>query len=138
VRAFVITVSIPNARPLAEFVKSNQLTREVRDMILRDLAHITRRAHHGRFVHRDLWVRNVLVSWQAPGRPAVWWIDSPKGSIWRLLTPFGKVLDLASLNKGAPKFTTRTERIRFLREYLRKNENGQLKKLARKVMAMKL
>jgi hypothetical protein len=137
-RAFIITVSIPDAQPLAEFVKLNQPGREARQIIVRELADTTRRAHDGRFIHRDLWVRNVLVNWQAPDKPAVWWIDSPKGAIWKLLTPFGKVLDLASLNKGAPAFTTRTERLRFLREYLGKNKKGQLKKLARKVIATRV
>src|SRR5215208_3570204 len=98
-RAFMITVSIPEALPLAEFVNANCPSREARQSILRDLARMTRRAHDGNFIHRDLWVRNVLVNWESPNRPAVWWIDSPKGAIWRWLAGFGKVLDLALLNK---------------------------------------
>lgn len=137
-RAFVITVAIPDAKPLADFVKQNHPTRQARFIIIRDLAQMTRRAHDGRFIHRDLWVRNVLVNWQSPDRPALWWIDSPKGGIWRLLLPLGKVLDLASLNKGAPAFTTRTERLRFLNEYLGPACSRQLKPLARKILLRRL
>jgi hypothetical protein len=137
-RAFIVTVSIPDAKPLAEFVKESSPDPEAREMILRDLALMTRRAHDGGFIHRDLWVRNILVNWESPGRPGVWWIDSPKGAVWRWLTRFGKVLDLASLNKGAIDFSTRTERLRFLKEYLGDNQNGQLKTLARKVLQMRM
>ena len=137
-RAFIVTVSIPDAKPLVVFVKANHPGRDARESILRDLARMTRKAHDGGFIHRDLWVRNVLVNWQSPTKPAVWWIDSPKGAVWRWLARFGKTLDLASLNKGAAGFSTRSERLRFLKEYLGESQNGELKRLARKVQKMRM
>jgi tRNA A-37 threonylcarbamoyl transferase component Bud32 len=138
IRAFIITVAIPEAMPLAQFIKTHcddrADSRGLRQMLLRDLAQMTRKAHDGGFIHSDLWVRNVLVNWEKPGQPAVWWIDSPRGAVWRLLTRFGKVLDLASLDKGAAELCSRAERMRFLREYAEPNSNGATKKLAKKVI----
>jgi len=137
-RAFIVTVAIPEAMPLAEFVSHNcengNGAIQVRRILLRELAQLTRRAHEGGFIHSDLWIRNVLINWEEPGRPGVWLIDSPRGAVWRWLAPFGKVLDLASLNKGAADLCSRTDRMRFLREYLGGNANGQLKRLARRVL----
>jgi tRNA A-37 threonylcarbamoyl transferase component Bud32 len=140
-RAFIVTVAIPQAVPLAEFVRANCIgngSRAVKETIIRELAQITRRAHEGGFVHSDLWVRHVLVNWEEPGRPAVWLIDSPRGSVWRMFRRFATVLDLASLNKGAAELCTRAERMRFLKEYLGNNANRQVKQLARRVMTYRL
>jgi len=140
-RAFIVTVAIPNAVPLTEFVDTHcngNGSRELRETLIRELAQQTRRAHSGGFIHSDLWVRNVLINWDEPGRPGVWLIDSPRGGLWRLWRPMGSMLDLASLNKGAVNLCSRAERMRFLREYLGENANGKVKRLARRVLTHRI
>jgi RIO-like serine/threonine protein kinase len=133
-RAFVVTVTIPDARPLAEFVAAHGQgpgARELRNSLVRQMAQLARRAHVGRFVHRDLWVRNILVNWE-DGKAKVWWIDSPKGGMWWLIESL--LMDLASLDKGGKEIFSRTERMRFLSEYLGTKFKRLGKKSARKVV----
>jgi sugar lactone lactonase YvrE len=63
-----------------------------------------------------------LVNWDGPGRPRVWWIDSPKGKVWRWFTDVGAVRDLAALDKGGAAIFSRVERLRFILEYLGKRK----------------
>lgn len=81
--------------------------------------------HAARFVHGDLKFRNLLVCWTKNAEPAatnvrIAWIDCPAG---RRLPPgpwltHGRIKDLANLDRNAAPFVSRTERVRFLCEYL--------------------
>jgi hypothetical protein len=142
-RAFILTVAIPDALNLVEFVtrhcpqRNDETARQLRHEICQQLAAMTRRIHAAGFFHHDLVWRNVLVTWKPPARPKVWWIDCPRGQFDRV-SPWrrGRVLkDLASLDKSAVKYCSRGERVTFLRAYLgEKRLSAQGKHLLRDVL----
>ncbi|MCG3181064.1 MAG: hypothetical protein BIFFINMI_03433 [Phycisphaerae bacterium] len=81
--------------------------------------------HARRFVHRDLKFRNLLVCWPQGQRPGVdnlriAWIDCPRGG--RMLPgpwlEYWRVYDLYELDRYARRYLSRTQRLRFLRDYL--------------------
>lgn len=82
--------------------------------------------HGRRFAHKDLKFRNLLICWPRGQQPGVTnlrlaWIDCPRGQ--RMLPgpwlEHWKITDLADLDRNARPYTTRTQRLRFLRAYLR-------------------
>jgi hypothetical protein len=81
------------------------------------LARCTSRLHANRFCHHDYFWRNLILSGGSPSQ--FWLIDSHKGRIWKAWSGRrGRVKDLATLDAPAPYFFRRTERLRFLLEYL--------------------
>ena len=125
-RAFVITVTIPDAMPLPQFLAATRErvdAREVRKSVVLQMAKLAQMAHRGGFAHGDLWVRNILVNWEQ-GKPKVWWIDSPKGGKYRLLERMFQ--DLAALDKGGKDIFSCRERARFLKEYLTREDRKRL------------
>jgi hypothetical protein len=86
-RTFIITRAIPDALTLVEFVRKhcpNRHTaeeRSLRDRLCQQVAELTQRMHRDGFFHRDLVWRNILVTWQPPVAPQVWWIDCPRGAL---------------------------------------------------------
>jgi tRNA A-37 threonylcarbamoyl transferase component Bud32 len=141
-RSFCITVAIPDARPLPEFVSAHcgwrDGSRGYRSAIISQLAQMTRTAHQGGFVHLDLWVRNVLVNWESPGRPALWWIDSPRGRVTRAFAWLGITMDLAALDKGGAAMFSRAERLRFMLQYMGKDRvDEKVRKMVKRVLDFK-
>jgi hypothetical protein len=68
----------------------------------------------------------------------VWWIDSPRGTIhqWGFLRRRGIVSDLASLDKGGSSLCSRSERLRFIRQYAHAHgPDPRLRKLVRRILA---
>jgi hypothetical protein len=125
-RAFIITRAIPEALNLIDFVKrhcpdrATQQSRELRTALRFQLVELTRTAHAASFFHRDLLWRNILVTWQPPAKPHLWWIDCPRGEFQRW-TPWlrrHRLKDLASLDKVGLKFCAWAERVAFVRQYL--------------------
>lgn len=139
-RAFILTRAVENATPLIAFWKQHCASRSdaaaaaLRASLGRQLADATRRIHEAGFFHHDLVWRNLLVTWQPPAEPVLWWIDCPRGvmdrgSPWRHRR---RLKDLGSLDKSASKYCSRTERLRFLKRYLGKTRlDDAVKKLAR-------
>ena len=89
-----------------------------RNQILCQLADIVATLHRHRFCHNDLHWRNILVRQTLSGEPAVYLIDCPRGKkfTWPLLR-YRKCKDLASLDKLAPNYLSRTQRLRFFLRY---------------------
>jgi hypothetical protein len=85
-----------------------------RSELIDKLADYVRRLHEHRFVHHDLFWRNIILSGHAPDRFHL--IDAHKGRIWRDELA-GRSQDLAALDAPAPFFFRRTERLRFLLRY---------------------
>lgn len=123
--AFILTRAVANAGTLLEFVqkrhpnRGSRESRKVRDALVEQLAEMTRRIHEARFFHNDLYWRNILVEWSPGQEPKLWWIDCPRGHferwpLWRRR----QIKDLAALDRAAATQCTRTERMRFMMEYL--------------------
>ena len=128
--AFIITRAIPDAVGLIEFMtkrcpaNSSAANRRSRRAALRQLAAMTRAIHRAGFYHHDLVWRNILVTVDATAGPQVWWIDCPRGQFDRW-SPWRRrrlLKDLASLDKSASKFCSRTERLDFIKAYLGKTK----------------
>jgi tRNA A-37 threonylcarbamoyl transferase component Bud32 len=125
-RAFIMTQSIPEAPSLQEFVQQLDLSEpaveigRLRRALIQQLADMTRAIHQSGFFHNDLVWRNILVTHQKSASPMLWWIDCPRGHFvplaWRQNRY--RIKDLASLDKSASRWCSRTERLRFLLAYL--------------------
>ena len=128
-RTFIITRAIPEAMTLIEFVQKHcpnrrsAAARSLRDNLCQQVAELTRRMHGAGFFHRDLVWRNILVTWQPPAPPKVWWIDCPRGAFtgWAFLRAGRRLRDLASLDKSAARWCSAGERIQFVKVYLGKD-----------------
>ena len=125
-RAFVVTEAIPRAWTLPQFIeehcpaRASVEARRLRAALLQQLAEMTRRIHTANFFHHDLVWRNLLVTWDPPAEPKLWWIDCPRGGFvyWSQLKHHRLLKDLASLDKSAAKSCTRRERVQFIKSYL--------------------
>lgn len=137
-RAFIVTRAIPNAQTLVEFWSERRATRRERADLIEQLARWTRRIHDENFFHHDLVWRNILVNRDANGAARLWWIDCPRGGFnrWPPLRSRKQLKDLASLDKSAARFCSRTERLRFVKVYLGiKRLTDAAKKLIRDELA---
>lgn len=137
-RAFIVTRAISNAQTLVEFWSERRATRADRLTLVEQLARWTRRIHDEDFFHHDLVWRNILVNRNAQGTPQLWWIDCPRGAVntWAPLRSRKQLKDLASLDKSAARFCSRTERLRFVMVYLGIEQlNEAAKKLIRAELA---
>jgi len=123
--AFILTVAIPAAVTLEVHVRQLRgsppdTSRTERDALRRQLADMTRRIHDAGFFHNDLYWRNVLVTHAPDSSPTLWWIDCPRGRRpgWLAGRRRRRIKDLAALDVSAAELCSRTERLRFLEEYL--------------------
>jgi len=119
-KAFLITQGLDNTRDLAfiathspEFFTNSRSVKS----LLSKTARILRTLHAHHFCHNDLHWRNLLVRETTEGVD-VFLIDCPSGHF--LSRPFfyyKQVKDLANLDKVAPQFFSRTQRMRFFFVY---------------------
>jgi len=92
--------------------RSAQL-RQLLPRLARDVA----RMHEHRFVHGDLYWRNILLSGESLEHFHL--IDAHHGRIWnRWQERRCRASDLAALDAVAPGFVSKTRRLRFLLDYL--------------------
>lgn len=121
-RSFLLSAAVPEALPLDAFVRdylpglSPPAARAARRELLLRLADYVRRLHAARFVHHDLFWRNILLS--GARLDHFYLIDAHKGRRWWSWadTP-SRAKDLATLDAPAPWFFRRGERLRFLLRY---------------------
>ena len=103
-----------------------------RNAVIVDLAQVIAKLHQHHFCHNDLHWRNVLIQQNGVKKePKIYLIDCPSGKhlFWPFLY-YRKLKDLASLDKLAPHYLSRTQRLRFYLEY------RQISKLSKKDKAM--
>jgi tRNA A-37 threonylcarbamoyl transferase component Bud32 len=130
-RNFIITRAVPDACELDDYLAAAP-GRAYRDLLRRDLASMVRRMHSAGFYHHDLVARNVLVSCADAGQPRLFLIDCPRGAFASFGGRRKALRDLASLDKSAVRCCSRTERLRFLLEYLGKTHpDAEARALAR-------
>lgn len=145
--AFIVTRAVRDAVTLLEFARtpgSNSLSagnRQTRIGLSDELAAMVRRLHAGHFFHNDLYWRNVLVEWGADRAPRLWWLDCPRGK-FRSWSPWRRrwqIKDLAALDVAASALCSRSERVRFIKDYLNaKKLDARSKALIRDVEGYRL
>jgi tRNA A-37 threonylcarbamoyl transferase component Bud32 len=138
-RSFLISEGVMEPQPLDVFIRdvlpmlpAPEQQRTHRELIER-LADYVRRLHARRFVHHDLFWRNIILNGQRLDHFHL--IDAHKGGVWPPwagLRPRAK--DLATLDAAAPAFFRRSERLRFLLRYL----GCQLNPQGRQLLALSL
>ncbi len=120
VRGALITEALENTRDLATLAhEQSPLLRNGRwvRMVSAQVADVARTLHTQRFAHNDLKWRNVLVTLDVDA-PQIGLIDCPAGQRW-----WGPMLrhriikDLACLDKVAKYQLSRTQRLRFFKQY---------------------
>lgn len=112
-RHFLIVRAVPGARDLETLVREG-LAGQALTSVLERLAVATARMHAIGFLHRDLFMRNVLVT----GEGDVAFIDCRKGE-WHGLQLRGVAYDVACFDKWAATLLPHDARVAFLRTYVR-------------------
>lgn len=122
VRSYLISDGVPAPKPLHEYIRNElvALTGETRHktrrMLIENLAAYTRRLHDHHFVHHDYFWRNILLSHGALDH--FYLIDAHKGRRTTLSSNSpARASDLSALDSAAPRFFSRTERMRFFLLY---------------------
>jgi len=128
---------VPVKLPVVERGSADAEATKLRRDLTREVAKLVSSFHRAGFVHRDLYLSHVFVSFDANGRVVLHLID-----LARVFRPKWRrdrwvVKDLAALNFSAPsERISRTDRMRFLRWYLRCDRlDATAKALARRVLA---
>jgi tRNA A-37 threonylcarbamoyl transferase component Bud32 len=121
-RSYLISLGVPEPKPLHQYIRDDlmALTGETRHKtrrrLIENLAAYTRRLHDQGFLHHDYFWRNILLS--HGGIDHFYLIDAHKGRRTTLSpnTP-ARASDLAALDSAAPRFFSRSERLRFFLLY---------------------
>lgn len=116
IKGFLITQGIPNTRDLAAIASDTPAfftdARRTKQLI-NCTASILGKLHAHHFCHNDLHWRNLLVEMRL-STINVYLIDCPSGHFLRgPLFHYKRIKDIANLDKKAPAYFTRTQRLRF-------------------------
>lgn len=119
-QAYLITKGIDHTRDLATIAMTTPDffadTARLK-LLLSRTASILKALHHHYFCHNDLHWRNLLVRVNDHGLD-VYLIDCPSGHfLWSPFFKYKRIKDLANLDKLAPDFFSRTQRLRFFLTY---------------------
>lgn len=140
VLALIITAAIPSAWPCSDWLLRQTPLHgsRRRRLVLQELAEQLRRLHDAGRVHRDCFLRNILITDSSESGLQAWWIDCPHGSPvpWARWRWDYRCKDLASLDRLGRERASTTERLRFLRHYLGPSTfRRDGKRLARRVLS---
>ncbi len=120
IKSFFITEGLTSTKDLNEI--ANNAPSFFKDfkhtfLLINNTAQILRQLHAHQFCHNDLHWRNLLVD-ESSKTIDVYLIDCPSGHFlpWPLFH-YKRIKDLANLDKQAPKFLSRTQRLRFFLTY---------------------
>jgi len=127
-REILILEAIPDSRTLTEKWAdedtpggANLSTKRTRNRLLQCVAESFATAHEGGFAHDDAHPDNILIRPGANGFPEATFIDLPcAGLTWGPLSVARGARDIAQLNQWGRRHASATERMRFLRYYLRR------------------
>ncbi|MFK8066918.1 MAG: lipopolysaccharide kinase InaA family protein [Gammaproteobacteria bacterium] len=120
-KGVLITEGVENSKDLLSIVQNTPEKFEDthwRDSVFFQIAKITSQLHEKRFCHNDLHWRNILVQDKKNSEPKIFLIDCPSGKrlTWPLLH-YHQIKDLANLDKKAPRYLTRTQRLKYFLVY---------------------
>ncbi|MEK7486445.1 MAG: lipopolysaccharide kinase InaA family protein [Planctomycetota bacterium] len=127
---FIMTEGVPDSKNMDHFVPEffqrtrNSAWRQQKNQMITQLAEHTATMHNHYFIAHDFFWRNILIQENSTVRYS--FIDCPKGEqaetypevFRKCRMNWGRIKDLASLDKTAPDFLTRVDRLRFLKAYL--------------------
>jgi hypothetical protein len=123
---FLITEEVPDALNLTSFAQDvatgrRPFSRGQRQALIDELAGQLADMHATGCSHGNLFWRNLLVRDGPDGRPEVFFLDAQPLHSWERLGPGGNwwLRELAQLTVSAMPFTTRSQRLRFVRQYVR-------------------
>jgi tRNA A-37 threonylcarbamoyl transferase component Bud32 len=117
----LVTREVPNGVGLEDwFAQRGIRAPHERHRLLRLLARVISRMHACGFYHIDLQWRNIKVAECDDRSPRIVLLDSARGGRrrWPASREYGRARDLSSLFKDARRYLTRSEMVRWLREYL--------------------
>ncbi len=113
---FLLTERIDGARDLFGLLREDALDAELLVPLCSKLGGVIGSMHEQGFVHRDLFLRNILLDTENPEALQVWLIDCRKGSHgwlkWR-----GPTYDLGCFEKWAATLLPAEARLAFFRAY---------------------
>jgi len=123
---FLITEAVPGSASLATYAQQHSgenhspASFRLRRNIVTELARQVRHMHEQRFVHGDLFWRNVLIRVLGAESCEFYFLDASLGRrVWRKGRERGPVVnDVAELTAIAPVFCSRTDMARFVKTYL--------------------
>lgn len=121
---FLITEEVPEAQNLTSFAAEivqgkRRLSFAQRTALIRTLAEQLATMHATGCSHGNLFWRNLLVRYGPDEGPEFFFLDAQPLHSWERLGPGGSwwLRELAQVGVSAAPFTTRTERLRFVRQY---------------------
>lgn len=121
---YLVTPAIDDTIPLDTFVETELPTfslerrTKLRRFIARELATLTARLHEAGFLHLDFHPGNVLVRLGADDRPVLAMIDLDALRVVKKVSQTDAQTNLAHLNHYFWLRSTKSDRARFLQEYL--------------------
>ena len=124
IAACIVTEEVPDALSLENYAQQQwcRLPRAERLRVYHEISTEIigqlQRAHRNRFFHFDLKWRNILVRRDAEGHYRCTWIDCPRGRYMRLRSGRGMVVDLSSLARLSLSYLSKSQRLRFIYDYL--------------------
>jgi tRNA A-37 threonylcarbamoyl transferase component Bud32 len=115
--SLLITEAILDGQPLNDYWLTVRADREAADDLTRSLARLIARSHQCGFQHGDMHPGNILVK-STSGRCQAFFVDLHKVHIARTVGQRQAVANLAQLNQWFRSHASRTQRRRFLKDYM--------------------
>jgi len=142
INSFIITKEIPQAMGVDYLAHEwlGQQTDEDRkrktDELVHEAARVVKKMHGHGFEHHDLFLRNMMISELDMSKLYV--MDTPRGFFWpRFIMRKRRAFDLATLDSAATQSFTRSQRMRFMLQYLSHDRlTKEDKQFVRKVLAL--
>ncbi|MBI1827800.1 MAG: hypothetical protein HY287_02715 [Planctomycetes bacterium] len=140
VRSAIVIAEVPGQSLEKELAVSNAVSRALIWRLIPPLAALIARFHAAGFVHRDLYLSHIFFDAQANDQTSLHLIDLQRVLRPRYFRERWIIKDLAALNYSAPSpLITRTDRLRWLKEYLSlSNLNTPARRLAYRVIGKTL
>ena len=135
---FIATIGIENSTSLDDYAfdvwhkKRPSEKRRIYELLSKQIIEQLRLAHEHSFFHLDLKWRNILVVENA-GELTTVWIDCPRSKYMRLRHKRGVMVELTALSRLALSYLTKSQRLKFLKDYLGDPTKEEWKSLWREV-----
>lgn len=136
---FIVTEAIEDAEDLSDYaekwhtIKDASEKNEIYRSLSKEILKQTLTAHNNNFFHFDLHWRNILIKKNEDGEWLSFWIDSPRGRTMNINSRRGRIVDLSCLARLAIYYLSKTQRYRFICDYLQVSGGPKAKALFRDI-----